>query len=1108
MKGSNKIESTIKTGNDDVEVNESSVNQSSSGLDLHGLVSRKQQSVYLRFADVSLPSDAEITNAYISFTSRERSKENCQLSITGILGDGGALPTAASDYKAMKSTNAKVDMTAPTVTTDQVFKTDNLSGIITEMLGQNKDLENYIFKVDGDQKGSFIMRSYNSSAAKAPKLVVEYKSNGGEYVATMDNSKNDAEEYGPSLSMDYSSSVKIGGYRSSSMSDSNKSRAAFRFPDVEIPENATISEAYLELTGDSTTSANTTSNMQIRVELGDGGQYTSTKGNISNRKYGATWVPFQMDAIKTKGNVYKTGNLASIIDEARLSGWKSGDALSFLFDGDAYVGGVYEGGTSKAPKLVIRYKYGSQSMKDTIVQDSKDIENIFINELSAEGTKTSKEGWAELYNNNDYPVMLSKGTYITDKAKKPEKFEFDGLYIPAKGFRVVYFDKKTDQGVDHGNFSLDGNGELILSAKNGLGITRTLDKFEYGAHSYDQSYGRKTDGGSSVVLFQNDSFNRSNGAGKESYAIKVSRDRGVYDTGFSLTASSEAGTEIRYTTDGSEPSSTKGTVYTGPIKIDKSSIVKFFAYDKNGNSGVQPYTYILKDNLKNETTSGSKWKYKSSITDAEYGQALSDFPIVSVAGDAKELKKIDGYFQSTVEFLGSHVNEGNYVGSVGARKFGQVSASQYNAGINLRFKRDYGNKKAKFKFFPKATPGDKYPVVKKFGKLQMKEGQDGPQNDIYGLGYNRYSEQATMTLAQQMGKFSLHTRYVHYYYNGQYMGVKTLREDFGDNSFEEYFGGDSSDYTKINFQDGRFTSGKVETGDGDPELLKKIKAAASSGNLQEWKKYVDMEDYINTQILFMFIDTEREMDGVLHNDAYNGNGVKMISNINDTDGAFHNDNKTGTSSGALAGGGGNYRHKWSSTSRKGSGEMFAKFSGDSTSATAGNLEFKTRVKDQVLKQIGPASGDFKGAKGAPLSVDNVKAVLNSNISELDHSYKLDAAFMSARSNMYQNWKTYQTKVLNQVDDRVKFSLESWLKYGMAHTLDAVKLQESGGGIVLQNPNSSTDVYYTTDGSDPMGADGKVSTKAEKYTQGTVIPDDAKVVARPFTTNNWGPITSN
>ncbi len=59
--------------------------------------------------------------------------------------------------------------------------------------------------------------------------------------------------------------------------------------------------------------------------------------------------------------------------------------------------------------------------------------------------------------------------------------------------------------------------------------------------------------------------------------------------------SSTEGAEIRYTVDGTEPSSTVGTVYTAPVKIDKTTTIAAIAYKKDFlDSSVAKATFEIK----------------------------------------------------------------------------------------------------------------------------------------------------------------------------------------------------------------------------------------------------------------------------------------------------------------------------------------------------------------------------------------------------------------------------------------------------------------------------------------------------------------------------------
>jgi len=1107
----------IKTGNDDLHASATAVTLAGTSLQLSGLSGTTGVTNYLRFPGIDLPEDAVITGAYIAFTARTASSSPTSFTVRGELGAGAPFTSSISSVNGRVLSSAGVTCQTPaSVTAGMVFQTGNLSAVVAEMREHyGGGVQDYVFQLEGSKTGAFAAQSYEGSQSAAPKLFIEYVSGYGKFIGSSNSLNDSAEEYGTGHAINLNSRLEIGGYLNTTLTPASKLVVGLRFPDVTIPADAEITQAYVEFTVD-TAAAGRYSNMVIRAEMGNPAAYAATAYNVSNRTYGTLSVQYQSSFLTGLEKV-RTANLRSIIDETRLNGWQSGQALAFMIDGDNYIGNVAQSGVANAPRLVVQYKFsGMGPYIEGAITNAAEMAGIFINEVSAEGTKASKESWVELYNANDVPVVLGKGTYLSNSSALTS-FQFGGLLIPAKGFRAVYCDGLTAQGKDHASFTLKSAGTVTLAAADAKGAVKAIDSLAYGGHLYNQTYGRVPDGNADTALFQGESFGKSNSLGQLNYQVSVSRGRGVYDAGFNLTiTASNPGAQIKYSVDGvTTPDQSKGLAYNGPIAITKSCVVKIYAYDQAGNSGLQAYTYVLKDNLKNEVASGAQWQYKNSITGDEYAKAMSCFPIVSVttnSGSNLSSSATADYVQSTVEYIDAHLGKGdnNHFSAAGAKKFGQVSITQYNSGVSFKYHRDYGTKKSKNQYFD-PIPYDKFPTPQKYGKMQLKEGQDGPQADIYNLGYLRYSDSVVHTLGIQMGKFEPKTRFVQYFFNGKYYGLKTLREAFSDGMFENYFGDDSENYTTINFQDAYYATGTVLSGDGNPALLTAIKKTVTDKNFQEFKKYVDVTDYIKHHILFLFIDCETEAEGIVHNDAYTGGGVKMITNINDLDGAFHNNGMTGTAGYAYAGGGGTYRYKWSlGACRRGPGGWFGAFSGDSSiNPTAGNLEFKTLVKDQVLAQIGPAGGTWAGAPGAPLSVDNVRGLIQENFSQLNNNcaYKVDAAYMGARSTIYQDWLNMQAKVHSQMTDRVRYSLEMWLAYGMAHTLGPVTFTASGANVTLGNPNGGTDVYYTADGTDPMGPDGVISGAAVKYAAGTVLPASAKLTVRPYKANNWGPISA-
>ena len=402
------------------------------------------------------------------------------------------------------------------------------------------------------------------------------------------------------------------------------------------------------------------------------------------------------------------------------------------------------------------------------------------------------------------------------------------------------------------------------------GSPRVIDAFAYGEQAYLETHARQPDGGE-IHLMAQESYGYSNNAAPQKYPIAFSHDRGRYATGFALTITSAPGTLIRYTTDGRTPSSTVGTLYTGPVDVSKTVALRAVAYDQAGTSTPQTRTYVLLDNLKNEVAaSNGRWTRanKATIDDAAYAAALTALPIVSISSDVVELSHSSSadYVQGYFEFMPEEGSgEADHAQPIGVKRFGQVSASRFNSGIAVRFKKDFGAGKAKYEFF-QPFEGEPYELVGEYKKLELAEGQDGPQDDgVSTHGFLRYNDMTTRLLANQMGSFDSHARYVHYFYNGQYAGLKTMREDYGPHTFEPYFDIDSDDFTKVSYQDAYFTSGRVEEGDGDAAVMRAVHAASNSGNYAAFESYVDVTSLIRTMILFRYIDTENEWNAVVEN---------------------------------------------------------------------------------------------------------------------------------------------------------------------------------------------------------------------------------------------------
>src|SRR4029077_4943723 len=93
---------------------------------------------------------------------------------------------------------------------------------------------------------------------------------------------------------------------------------------------------------------------------------------------------------------------------------------------------------------------------------------------------------------------------------------------------------------------------------------------------------------------------------------RFDHSRGFYTSAFSLVLSSDAGTQIRYTVDGSAPTATNGTIYTSPISITTTRVVRAVAYIDSLNVSVSvTHSYIFLNDVITQPlsipTSGTKF---------------------------------------------------------------------------------------------------------------------------------------------------------------------------------------------------------------------------------------------------------------------------------------------------------------------------------------------------------------------------------------------------------------------------------------------------------------------------------------------------------------------
>lgn len=144
--------------------------------------------------------------------------------------------------------------------------------------------------------------------------------------------------------------------------ESNKQLVGLRFNNLNIPQNATITNAWIRFTVDESTADFTS--LTIEGELiGDAAPFTTSAYNISSRSRTVSTVGWQPDAWSTvgaSGADQQTADIKNIVQEITgRADWTGGNSMVFIISGDGKrVAESYNGIAAAAPILHVEYNTG------------------------------------------------------------------------------------------------------------------------------------------------------------------------------------------------------------------------------------------------------------------------------------------------------------------------------------------------------------------------------------------------------------------------------------------------------------------------------------------------------------------------------------------------------------------------------------------------------------------------------------------------------------------------------------------------------------------------------------------------------------------------------
>lgn len=325
---------------------------------------------------------------------------------------------------------------------------------------------------------------------------------------------------------------------------------------------------------------------------------------------------------------------------------------------------------------------------------------------------------------------------------------------------------------------------------------------------------------------------------------------------------------IRFTTDGTAPSETSGTIYSAPISITKTTTLRAIAYRTGWESSkVSTHTYIVPADVITQSANGAPPDANWPVRDVDrrvngqlidYGMdpdivnsaddtiggaaqvkaALRAIPSVSIVLPLHDLfDPSDGIYVNpggrglaweracSVEWLGDPA--GGFQQNAGLRIRGGYSRSGDNPkhGFHLYFRKSYGDGSLEFPLFgPDA--------VQKFGQLDFRTAENYAWS-FGGDGSNTFLREEFCRQTQlDMGWVSSHPRYCHLYLNGQYWGLYDTDERTEAEHCANYFGGKKENWDVVKAeQDSGYVTGAT---DGDlnawRQLFEKANPLTAPGN--------------------------------------------------------------------------------------------------------------------------------------------------------------------------------------------------------------------------------------------------------------------------------------
>ena len=740
--------------------------------------------------------------------------------------------------------------------------------------------------------------------------------------------------------------------------------------------------------------------------------------------------------------------------------------------------------------------------------------------------------WIEIHNPDPKPVNLG-GWHLSDDEENLTKWSFpEGTTLEPGAFMLFLAmgePPPPENDVDHPrgfprnprsvqgrvnpdrqlNFKLDPDGEfLALIASDGKTVVDSYSP-EYPKQRRDTAYGipllgtpqQKPQGERGPLLFPTPGKPNTIRALGECAPIVFSRTRGHMDEPFTLQMSCQTpGAKIHYTLDGSMPSIDHGQVYSSPIRITKTTVLRTLA-TKAGYFPGSPatHTYLFPTDVIRQparpkgyprsSVNGQRLRFGmlQELVDGFYTpddiiKSLRSLPALCVSTDKDNLfgasrgiyvnarqKGIRWERPASLELIPIDGTAGFQI-DAGLRVRGGFSRHSRNPKHALRavFRRQYGAGKLRYPVFGKEG-------AKEFDHLDFRTSlnyswasEGNPNNTILRDVFSRDTQ-------RDMGQPYTRSRFYHLFLNGLYWGVYQSQERSVASYASTYMGGKPEDYDVIK------THGQIPDGNPDAHLRYHSIISRGVNDKAEYMKLQGRNPDGSRQPEFeRFLDAENLMDYMIityYTGDRDGPGSRYTASPNNFYAVYNRTNPDGWKY---------FEHDSEHSLDTGDEDMTFPFK-----PLRRPQQFNPHwLHDQLVKNNAYLA-DFRARvdkhfePDGALSLEKARARLEKRVGELAPAIPAHACRWGSSNNTHETWETAVDEIRDWMENRTEIVYEQLRNRGWYPGPKSPKISltgravPSGQALFLTAQDESDEILYTLDGTDPRNANGQPSASARR-----------------------------